>query len=111
MNSESLKCSESFIRIKNLKRTRIYRITRIVKIFIRILVRISSEAILLIYTLISEVFERILVRIFIKDFCYDNPKRKSLLTYATVRCFWEAILGGSGVALDIQTKILKKILN
>ena len=42
---------------------------------------------------------------------YDNPKLKSLLTYATVRCFWEAILGGSGVALDIQTKILRKIDN
>ena len=32
----------------------------------------------------SEVLERILVRILVEDFYYDNPKLKSLLTYATV---------------------------
>ena len=53
----------------------------------------------------SEEIERILVRILVEDFkrtrnyritrifndfYYDNPKLKSSLTYATVRCFWKA---------------------
>ena len=78
----------------------------------------------------SEAFERILVRILVKDFYhYYNPKQKSSQKYATVvlrilrtrlrsrdqlkriRCFWETIFWGSGVALDIQTNILKKIEN
>ena len=42
---------------------------------------------------------------------YDNPKQKSSQKYATVRCFWEAIFWGSGVALDIPKNILRKIYN
>ena len=39
----------------------------------------------------------------------DNPKLKSLLKIRNSSLLLGSDFGGSGVALDIQTKILKKI--